>query len=302
MTNPALWSLHSWAFHPCRWPIGRLRTHSFLQPLQKTAPRHPQLAQRKQRHQMGRVPGQPPVLDFGVAELPFDDTKWVFRLGPDTRLGLLQLVQDGAQGRALVQRPALARAHGHMPLGSDALRIFALGHTLVTRIGKRIGLRTMEQLASLRHAVDVGGRARHGVHPSAIGLCTDVAFHSKGPLISLLALVHPGVTFPVLVLARTGLLAWPARTGPTTAQRSGCAAWFRVQTAHALSWLAVREAKSARAVQSAAPRDSSRPATPPRRVRRLFKFRPRSCCFTAISSGAAARFTGHGRLSFEHHP
>ena len=76
----------------------------------------------------------------------------------------------------------LTRAHDHMPLGSDALRIFALGHTLVTRIGKRIGLRTMEQLASLRHAVDVGGRARHGVHPSAIGLCTDVAFHSKGPL------------------------------------------------------------------------------------------------------------------------
>lgn len=28
--------------------------------------------------------------------------------------------------------------------------------------------------------------------------------HCKGPLISLLALVHPGVTFPVLVLARTG--------------------------------------------------------------------------------------------------
>lgn len=47
-------------------------------------------------------------------------------------------------------------------------------------------------------------RARHGVNQSAIGFCTDVAFHSKGPLISLFALVHLGVTFPVLVLARTG--------------------------------------------------------------------------------------------------
>ena len=57
---------------------------------------------------------------------------------PDTRLGLLQLVQDSAHGRALVQRTALTRAHDHMPLGSDALRIFALGHTLVNRIGKHI--------------------------------------------------------------------------------------------------------------------------------------------------------------------
>ena len=32
----------------------------------------------------------------------------------------------------------LTRAHDHMPLGSDALRIFALGHTLVNRIGKHI--------------------------------------------------------------------------------------------------------------------------------------------------------------------
>ena len=62
----------------------------------------------------------------------------MFRLGPDTRLGLLQLVQDGTHGRALVQRTALTRAHDHMPLGSDALRIFALGHTLVNRIGKHI--------------------------------------------------------------------------------------------------------------------------------------------------------------------
>lgn len=64
--------------------------------------------------------------------------KWVFCLGPDTRLGLLQLVQDGTHGRALVQRTALTRAHDHMPLSSDALRIFALGHTLVNRIGKHI--------------------------------------------------------------------------------------------------------------------------------------------------------------------
>ena len=115
-----------------------------MQTLQKLAPRHPQIAQRKQRYQVGRVFGQATVLDLGVAELPFDDAKWVLHFGPDTCLDLLQLVQDGAHGRALVQRTALARAHGHMPLGSDVLRLFALGHALVTRIGKHIGFVTIE--------------------------------------------------------------------------------------------------------------------------------------------------------------
>ena len=108
MTNPALLGLHSWAFHPCRWPF------------------------------ISAAPAKDCAAPSTDCSAQTASPKWVFRLGPDTRLGLLQLVQDGTHGRALVQRPALARAHGHMPLGSDALRIFALGHTLVNRIGKHI--------------------------------------------------------------------------------------------------------------------------------------------------------------------
>ena len=81
MTNSAFLGSQTRAFRPCCWPFGRLRAHSSLQPLQKTAPSHPQIAQRKQRHQVARVLGQPAVLDLGVAELPLDHTEWVFHLG-----------------------------------------------------------------------------------------------------------------------------------------------------------------------------------------------------------------------------
>ena len=37
-----------------------------MQTLQKLAPRHPQIAQRKQRYQVGGVFGQATVLDLGV--------------------------------------------------------------------------------------------------------------------------------------------------------------------------------------------------------------------------------------------
>lgn len=40
-----------------------------MQTLQKLAPRHPQIAQRKQRYQVGRVFGQATVLDLGVRQL-----------------------------------------------------------------------------------------------------------------------------------------------------------------------------------------------------------------------------------------
>lgn len=204
LTISAVLGSQTRAFHPCRWPFGRLRTHSSLQPLQKTAPSHPQIVQCKHRHQDGRVLGQPAVLHFCVAKLPLNDAECVFHLGPDACLGLLQLVQDGSHGRALVQRTALGWAHGHMPVGLNALDFFALCHALVTCIGKYIKLFTMDQLAGLRHIIDVGRRAHLVVNQPRVGVCANLAFHRKVPLISLLGLVHLRVTFPILVLGRTG--------------------------------------------------------------------------------------------------
>ena len=56
--NSAFWGAQTRVFHPRHGLFGRLRTHSSLPPLQKTAACHPQIAQRKQRHQVGRVLGQ----------------------------------------------------------------------------------------------------------------------------------------------------------------------------------------------------------------------------------------------------
>ena len=178
VTILAVFGSQTRAFRPCSWPFGRFLAHSSLQPLQKPAPRHPQIAQRKQRHQVGRVLGQPSVLDFHVANLPLDDPKRVLHLGTYAGFHLFELVQDGTHGVALVQRPALSRAHGHMPIGFDALNFFALGHTLVAGIGKYIGFFTMDQLAGLRHVVDVGRCSHHGVHQARVGIDADM--NTKG--------------------------------------------------------------------------------------------------------------------------
>ena len=58
-----------------------LRSHLFLQPLQKTAASHPQVGQGKERHQVSLVLGQSPVLDLGETELPLDDPKRVLHIG-----------------------------------------------------------------------------------------------------------------------------------------------------------------------------------------------------------------------------
>lgn len=50
---------------------------------------HPQIRQRKQRHQIGRVLGQAPVLDLDVAKLPLDDPQRMLHLCPDAGFDLL---------------------------------------------------------------------------------------------------------------------------------------------------------------------------------------------------------------------
>lgn len=72
-----------------------------------------------------------------------------------------------------VQRFALARAYGHVPVGLDALRLLALGHTLVARVGEHNGLFPVHLSAGLRHVIDVCRRAHHFVHHARIGAYAD---------------------------------------------------------------------------------------------------------------------------------
>ena len=188
-------------------PFCRFRAHSCLCPhVQKSFAHHPDVGQCKQRHQVGSVFGQPPVLDFHIAKLAFDDPKRVFDLGSDAGLGFLQLVQNGTHGRVLLQGSALARRHGNVPVH---LRVFGLNFlTLVdapvARVSKDIRFLTVQQRVRLRDVVRVGCSGRHAVHQTLVRIRANVGFHAEMPLVALLRLVHLGVTGAGTVLGGTG--------------------------------------------------------------------------------------------------
>lgn len=73
-------------------PFGRLQTHSCLRALQESAPRHPQIGERKQRMQLRCVLGQSPIANLYVPELALDDPERMFHLGADAGLDVLKLV------------------------------------------------------------------------------------------------------------------------------------------------------------------------------------------------------------------
>jgi hypothetical protein len=188
-------------------PFCRLRAHSCLRPyVQKSFAHHPYVGQRKQRHQFGRVLGQPPVLDLDVAKLELDDSKRVFDLRADARLGLLQLVQDGPHGRVLLQGPALARHHGNLPIhvwvfGLDFIALF---NAPVTRVSKDVCFLPVQQRMRLGDIVCVGGSGCHAVDQTLVRIRANVGFHAVMPLVALLRLVHFGVTGARTVLGGTG--------------------------------------------------------------------------------------------------
>ena len=135
--------------------------------LQQRSPHHPQIGQRKQRHQLRRVLGQSPVTYLSVVKLALDDSKPMFDLGPHTGLKFLGLFGVLAPRRALLGG-SFARAHGHLPWHTRGLRPFVCA--LIPGV----------------HAI--------------------VDLHPKVPLVALLGLVHLRVMFTAAVLggARRG--------------------------------------------------------------------------------------------------
>ena len=84
-----------------------VQAHSSPGPHQLSAC-HPQIRQRKQRHQLGRVLGQPLVAHLGEAELALDDTKRVLYQAVDrdgdTVDFLLTAKRDLAAARRFLER------------------------------------------------------------------------------------------------------------------------------------------------------------------------------------------------------
>ena len=193
-------------FRSCYRLFGRFRAYSSLRHVQKLLARHPQIAQRKQHHQVRRVLGQSPVLDLDVAELPLDDPKRVLDLGPDAGLGLLQFLQDLAHRRALVRHPELAGHHGHMPVHFRVLDLnfFSLLDAPVARVREDVSFLSMQQDMRLCDVMRIGRRSRHAVHQARVSIRADMGFHAMVPLVALLGLVHLRIARACAVLSGTG--------------------------------------------------------------------------------------------------
>ncbi len=166
-------------------------------------PDHPQVGQGKQRHDLRRVFLQTTVAHLHISKLLLEHPEGVFHLGPDARLGALQLVDQIIKRLVFVQRPAQAWAHGHVP-AHGLPGIGALVRPLVARITKGICLLPVQQAVGLNHVVHVAAGAPHRVHQARIRIHSNVGLHTEVPLVALLALVHLGVTLATLVLGGTG--------------------------------------------------------------------------------------------------
>jgi hypothetical protein len=55
--------------------------------------RHPQVAQREQRRDLGAVLHQAPVSGFRITKLLLQDTEWMLDLGPDAGFKALNLIE-----------------------------------------------------------------------------------------------------------------------------------------------------------------------------------------------------------------
>ncbi len=144
------------AVQPAFGALRRSRAHSSRDSLPQSATRHPQVGQREQRVQLRRVLRQPAIPDLDVAELAFDDAKRMLDLGADSGLDVLDLIRDGVLRIAPVEQAAQAGAHGNVPARGDVLRVLALVHALVARIGEHFGFLPMHQRVRLGDVVDVG--------------------------------------------------------------------------------------------------------------------------------------------------
>lgn len=112
-------------FWPVRWPRGSQRADLPQGMRINSFARHPQVGQSHERGQLRGVLRQPTVAYLDVAKLALEHPKRVFHLGADGGLGLLQAIEQVTHRRGLVQRPSLARFHGHMPSGADVLGVLA---------------------------------------------------------------------------------------------------------------------------------------------------------------------------------
>lgn len=101
-----------------------------------------------------------------MPELALDHTKRVLDLGPDTGLEFFQLVTQGVAGLGFVQRFALARHHGNLPIHIWVLLLdlFTIFNAPVARVGEDHFFLAVQQGMRLGDVVRIGRCGRDGVH------------------------------------------------------------------------------------------------------------------------------------------
>ena len=183
-----------------------LQTHSSQRSLSNSISSHPQVAQGKQREQLRRVLCQPFVANLGEAELTLDHPKRMLDLGANAGFDVFQFVLEGVTGFGFVQRFALARRHGNLPvhLGVLVPNLLALFNAPVARVGKDNFFLSVQQGVRLHHIVCIGRRRHNCVNQTRLSVHANVRLHAEVPLVAFLDLVHLGVALTFVVLGGTG--------------------------------------------------------------------------------------------------
>lgn len=171
---------------------------------QELAARHPQVGQGKQGGELRGVLHQPAVADFGEAKLALDHPERVFDLGADACLGLLNGVEQCADGVLPIKAFALAGHHGDLPVDSSAFGLRSLLDAPVSGIGPYGGFFSMQEFSRLGDVMYVSGGANDGMHQPGVGIHGDMGFHAEMPLVAFLGLTHLRIPLTILVLGGTG--------------------------------------------------------------------------------------------------
>ena len=191
--------------------LSALQAHSCPCSLNNSLSGHPQIARGKQRDHLRRFLDQPSVGHLVEVEPSLYDSDRVFDLGAHAGLELLGLVQQTAPRPLPVQRPALARLQGQMPVDFGGRR--RLGCALLARISKRHRLLTMQRALALGRIVDVVCGIEDDVNQRGIGISANVRLHATVPLITLFGLVRRRLAPNAAVFKRKGGASVLARMG-----------------------------------------------------------------------------------------
>ena len=113
----------------------------------------------KQSVQLQGAPLGASVACLDMTELAFDDSEWVFDLGPDAGLDLLELLLQSCNRFEQLQSLALAALHGGMPLHVFG-HIGSLDYALVTRIAVAIGFLSVQQTMATKTSLTLAAVPR----------------------------------------------------------------------------------------------------------------------------------------------